>query len=351
MPLQWLLVQIHQVRTSLEMAAQGSKTGAEPTADLVRQWKKRNTMQIKKIVDACNNNFELQLLLLSEIENYEKVKSGSSGSVGDAVTQASKKKVKEEQEWDALPTGKLERWQYPYKKWGPSLIKQMALFCDPELRQHADSRVWKSKDLSLQVLEYGWDIKCTSGEGDYAAETDKGKLFASMKDIYIKKGSRLADLAPGFAACSLDWPTIGFYTITVVDDESGDEEPRVQLHSKALEKTITLEKGLVSNTETGKLMVTNNFSQTSAMMVSPSDRWPCANFFPSLNKSLKRKAGESPIVALSRPKLGKQVKVEVKGEDAQAGRQDQGSTAAAGSDQQQPGALMLEAVVPLPEES
>ena len=102
------------------MQSEGSQPGAQPNPELMRQWKKRNTAQIKKIVSACNNNFELQLRIISEIDSYEKVKAGSSGSVGDAVEKASRKKVKEEQEWDTLPTGKLDRWQAPFKKWGPA---------------------------------------------------------------------------------------------------------------------------------------------------------------------------------------------------------------------------------------
>eukprot|EP00972_Heterocapsa_arctica_P029971 4416975-Heterocapsa_arctica.AAC.1 len=123
------------------------------------------------------------------------------------LAEGTKKKVKQEIDWDILKQEILDRSQWSYKKWGPAIIKRLAMYCDTQLRFTADARVWASKDEASHMLEFGWDLQVTSLEPDYVAQTEVQLLFNKLVVAYDEKNQRLRRLIHNITSGSstIDW--------------------------------------------------------------------------------------------------------------------------------------------------
>lgn len=266
-------------------------------------WRKRNTMNMKQITSAANNNMELQLLLLNEIASYNHVTKGGHTTMSAVVKDSAVKKKKEEFAWDTAEEGEFERWQWAFKKWGPALIKRLVMFADPELRKYDDAKCWSNKDFCNQMFEYGFDIRVTGDAVDYVANPSKPETFAGLARGYAKKGHRLRNLVVMITTASFDWPTGGVYGYSFAAKGEGRI---LVLTNKLLQKSVEIDNETVDPAEFDKISLTKNWSQYDAKLVVPSDELICSTFFPNLKKTLKQQnSDEQNMVGVKRPKYAR----------------------------------------------
>lgn len=258
-----------------------ASSSAGPDNLMVVQWKKRNTANLKRIHRSCDNNPELQLIVIGEIEKFEKIKAaavqkggGEGASMASIMALAIKKKDKVVNDWDVVPPGELERWMWSYKKWGPAAVKAVILYCDESLRETEESKFWTSKDETLKALEYAFDLQVLAPDGDYVASSDRVELFVMMKEAYIGKGRRLSTLINDIAQNSVDWNKL-IYSITEADIE-GKMTPCI--NNKVLNQTKPIPVDVLGSLDWKTFKFFKNWSVTMAEMHTGKDEILCSGF-------------------------------------------------------------------------
>lgn len=192
------------------------------SASALAQFRKNHTANMKAMNEAANNNFELQLMMLNEIHNYQKVTSAGV-SMGDVVAaESQKKKGNVDIVWSYPPPGEFDRWQWAYRKWGPTMLQRPIMFCDEQVRACCDARIWSNKDSCNQMTEYGFDLSVAGYTTDYVGNNDIAVIFEGLKKSYVKKGYRLHNLLVFIQSGVMDWQSCGAYAKQV---EQVDGEP------------------------------------------------------------------------------------------------------------------------------
>ena len=124
----------------------------------IRQFQLKNKKQMNRITLAANNNFELQTILIAEIETYETLQ-GTASAAGTSVAGAGAAARTAEKDnvvrffWDVV-VGHVERYQWSYKRWGPDFSTHPVMYREPRLRKFCYNRVFE-KEEAEQLLEYG----------------------------------------------------------------------------------------------------------------------------------------------------------------------------------------------------
>lgn len=109
----------------------------EAAKQLAKQWEQKNKKNMAVITEAAANNFELQLLLIGEINNYKDLQQQASTegkTVAEAVAATKAAPKENVADWNLPVTGTLDRHLWNYKRWGPQLIKLVVLKSDERLR-------------------------------------------------------------------------------------------------------------------------------------------------------------------------------------------------------------------------
>ena len=164
----------------------------------MRHFQLKNKKQMSRITLAANNNFELQTILIGEIEPYEMLQStalatGTPVAGAVAAARAAKKDNAVKVFWDPV-VGQIERYQWNFKRWGPEPCTHLVMYSEPRLRKFSHNRVFKKEEEAGQLLEYGWDLNLSGYDPDVVATPDKQVLFNRLRQSYQKKGYRFMPL-------------------------------------------------------------------------------------------------------------------------------------------------------------
>ena len=175
----------------------------------IRQFQLKNKKQMNRITPAANNNFELQTILIVEVETYETLQGTASAagtSVAGAVAAArtAKKDNVVWVFWDVV-IGHIKRYQWSYKRWGPDFSTHLVMYREPRLRKFCYNRVFKKEEEAEQLLENGWDLNLSSNDPDFVATPDKQVFFNRFRQSYHRKGCRFMNLFASFEVDNIDW--------------------------------------------------------------------------------------------------------------------------------------------------
>ena len=184
----------------------------------IRQFQLKNKKQMNRITLAATNNFELQTILIAEIELYETLQATASAtgtSVAGAVAAdhtATREHVVRVF-WDTV-VGHIERYRGNYKRWGPELSTHLVMYSEPRLRQFCYDRICKKEETG-QLLKYGWDLNLSSKDPDFVATPDKQVLFNRLRQSYHKKECDLC-----ICSAAIDSTRFGVYEVAITTDMS-----------------------------------------------------------------------------------------------------------------------------------
>lgn len=274
-------------------AAKGADAG------MIKQLKTQSQRNIKKIADACKDNLELQMILLSDVDKYNKVReTTATGTISQAMQNSGKKKAR--QDFHEVEDAALERWLWSFKKWGPSLIQHLAMYCDHSVRSLSTCKIWNQKDICQQLLEYAWDIQVSGTEVDFVLQVNKLQCFEELKKAYAAKGHCLQKLSGAIAAGVIEWSALGHYEVKAKGE-------KYELINKTMSKTVVLPDGLVQGVELADMRLAMNWSLIEATLLLQKDSVKCSSLFPTLKRSLKRAASNEDPGLIGRAKHQRRV--------------------------------------------
>ena len=183
----------------------------------IRQFQLENKKQINRITLTANNIFELQTILIAEIETYETLQ-GTASAAGTLVAGAVAADHTATREhvvrvfWDTV-VGHIERYHWSSKRWGPELSTHLAMNSEFRLRKFCYDRICKEEEIG-QLPEYGLDLNL-SNDPDFVATPDKHVLFNRLRQSYHKKGCRFMYLFGCFEIDNIDWTRFGVYVVAI----------------------------------------------------------------------------------------------------------------------------------------
>ena len=292
-----------------EAAAESS--GAALNSDMMRDWKRRNIVNMKRIREACDNQPDIQAIVMNEIDRWEEARGESTESLGALIVKTQKEKkarreahLEEEQDWLRPPDGDFERWQLGFKKWGPQLITHLAMYCDEGLHETADSPVWKQSLECTKLLIFGWDVQAEGEATSYAMYSNKAAQFDLMRDAYEKKRHRLRALRQYLLVGSIDWGTCGHYALEIEEDT---RTLKLSCGTFQAVESVTIPHAAVPEAAIEQASVNGNWSIRGAVIMAPGiEPVACKNFFPLMERKLtKTPSGHGDLLLARTGKKGR----------------------------------------------
>ena len=258
---------------------------------------------MNRITLAANNNFELQTILIAEIETYETLQgtasaAGTSVAGAGAAARTAKKDNVVRVFWDVV-VGHIERFQWSYKRWGARLLHASRHVQGTSVAKILLQQSFQKQEEAEQLLEYGWDLNLSSNDPDFVATLDKQVLINRLRQSYHRKGCRFMHLFASFEVDNIDWTGFVVYEVAITTDIS--EATVVTLRNKLSSDLTNSDDGFA----TGKFTLHLNWNPRSAFIIikTVTDTCNCVHFFPMLSRTLKRQASkEDETVAVHRPK-------------------------------------------------
>ena len=164
-------------------------------------FKRANERNMGKIVSACKHNVELQVLVLGTIDEYEQQKDKCT-VLGTTVAEQARKSIprkqksseNDEQERPVIdPTLKFRRDHLLYATWAKARLAEALMFIDITVFT-ADFVKNLSREMMLELVEYGCDIICHGENLDKCQSEFKLETFQNLADLYELYGCRWRNL-------------------------------------------------------------------------------------------------------------------------------------------------------------
>lgn len=271
------------------------KTASSLKADL----RKKNSEQLANIREKCDNNFELQMLVLKAIGDHSSAKLLTTQATLSAQILQDKKDKKEAQkhevpdiDWTIVPQGLLRRGLLYFKHWGPELVFGLFCYVEEEMRQFGDYKNLPIlKSSKEELMTFVFDVETDEGASDRVAVEEKLDLWPRMKVKYEEGGRRLCAILEHINDNHLDWSTIGFYKLVV---EGLANDAQVMVFNRVTKQTSQIPPSLVAQTaQEFRSSILFNWSQKKAFVVINGETLCLGNFFKHQERSLKRSVSGS----------------------------------------------------------
>lgn len=304
-----------EARSSLADMSSSSKS-SKVVAGLKSSLKAKSPQQIKVIADACDNDFELQLLVLKTITDYQNTKlltDAQSLSLQLAEDKNKKKQHKDEpaeKDWSIAPTGVLRRGLLYYKHLGPELIFSAFAFIEPDIRECGSLKALPIlRSRGQELLSFAFDVNCDDDCPDRVSVDEKSGLWPRLLSKYNEGGNRLKTIMAPLKNNAIDWSSHGFFEISL---ENTTSTSKVIVKNRVTNTTSEIPSAIVGKNAQvfNNCVVHNNFSQLSAFVDTDDGRIPLGSYFASKRRHLKRSvSGTTGIVMpqglLKKIKLGR----------------------------------------------
>ena len=150
-------------------------------------FKRATERNMGEIVSACEHNVELQVLVLGTIDEYEQQKDKCT-ELGTTVAEQARK---ERPVID--PTFKFRRDYLVYATWAKARLAEALMFIDITVFT-ADFVKNLSREMMLELVEYGCDIICHGENLDKCQSEFKLETFQNLADLYELYGCRWRNL-------------------------------------------------------------------------------------------------------------------------------------------------------------
>lgn len=285
----------------------------------------KNRDQCKLIMSSIRDNFELQLAVLSTIEQYNNAKLHTqASSLTKAITDdkkakktAKKANAETERDWSRIIPSTLRRGLVYYNKWGPELMDEMLKYIEPQFRPFSLKEDAVYKNNLKEIAEFSLDIRM-SEPPDRVADVDKVVLFPRLLDAYKRNGSRGLKLLDHIREGHLYWHDHGFYEVS----KSGQgDATEIVVKNRVTGKTTTIPKAMVGSDRDAitQQQIRKNQSQTAAYVQTDEDIYCLGNFFPALGRTLKRRNSKEEAIVQASPSKNIKLKAGLRGLVVQKG--------------------------------
>eukprot|EP00971_Amphidinium_carterae_P264122 5239835-Amphidinium_carterae.3 len=171
---------------------------------------------LKSIHDRCQNDLEMQMMVLAKITEIEDTRSGKKATLKRKRSQDNV----ETQVIVACPevdsSAKLTKNMQKYSAWKKGMLLLALQYLEPAMfMKRPGYKKIDSETLMKQLLEFALDLNFSSELHSDRAKSDfKKQALDRLKSLYIKLGNRMGDLQ--FAEGQyVDWQSQGFYTARV----------------------------------------------------------------------------------------------------------------------------------------
>lgn len=259
-------------------------------SNMVTQWRARNAAQRRRISSAIENNLELQMLVLSTIENYEAAKRVAEAQGVGVASFASRKKVKKEEKDEAItePNATLKKSRLLYCRWNKQWLKELLVFVSQGSVTMDSLKGMGDKARLQEVCTAIFDIDFTDESPEKSSNPSATKLsiFTRLRSLYAKLGERMDGWQDQLANGYVKWEEAGHYSIKNVSSGSGGSA-EVVIECKTMGKTAKITDDLAPELQEGYEILAN-FSLDQAYIKTETGLWRCQNFFPSIGRTLKR---------------------------------------------------------------
>lgn len=276
------------------------------TTFIQNQFKKGRAKNLAEIKSACENNMELQSLVLKYIRSDA---SRGESSVGQVLEKACPKKKTSEkgEEFGPLDMVKifdkasdLQRGRFLYKNWEPAFLREL-FYCVPGMRRSLLKEMRDDERLK-ECIEFAWDIRCTehSSPLDRIPTTNKRQLFDALKNQYCEKGERLNALMEAMSEGWVAWKEHGHFSLSVVKSEDESVSSTIIVTYKAESKTGVVAAEIVECDDWSTVELKANHSLSSAHLQTASlETYTIKSLFPHFFKfrAVKRHNSDSGITA------------------------------------------------------
>lgn len=326
------------------MPASSSKS-LKVVASLKSSLKAKNTQQWKMISEACDNDFELQLLVLKTISDHNNAKMlNSAQSLSMQLAEDKQKKKKngpsagEEVDWSQAPEGVLRRGLLYYKYWGPELIFSAFAYMEPCFRSYDSAKNMPILRVrGAELMTFALDVNCSGDAPDRVAVETKEDLFPRLKSKYEAGGRRLAAIVRDIADNDVGWASVGFYSKVVA---SGEVNARVVIRNRLTKMDSEVPAAVVG--DKAQLIkaapIQENYSQSSAYIEVEGEAITLSSYFHQDRRLLKRTASGNNGIVLPSGFLKKLKTGRPSLRSLAEGVRQSGSVAGGGGEEDAPGA-------------
>ena len=267
---------------------------------------KVNQQNMKIIIDACNGNLELQLLVLGYVQEHRERGKNLHDCMKD---KAEKRKAKpcpaagladadDEAEIIIPEEATLPKNYKKYAGWNVRSLEELFQYCEPGTFSIA-KRQLDSLQNARQVLEFGFGIKAGLSEGktDAITNIEKGGIirkkdcFDALRCLYLALGRRLRNLV--IVEGNILWADQGIYKVERL--QGSDEAPRTTVHNRFQDRRVEIPEDLVRGMTMKELAVQQNFSIDCAYVLLPSgDSLFLESLFPRIQqvRALRRRLSD-----------------------------------------------------------
>jgi hypothetical protein len=268
--------------------------------------------QMKVITGRIENNVELQLLVISYLDDLELNRNGVPG-------KGKKRKACEENkdthdETDADEPGfkidkdtTLNKHCSKFYGWKRNLVVELLQYVEPSIfGKHKKVKV-DSLFVMKQLLEHGFDVEAFDDKSsDKPCTLNKLHCFDNLRAVYISLGRRFRniDLVNGFVS----WSSAGFFS---VEDIRTDDGRKVRIGDKITDRVAAIPTDFLSGMSPTFVFtnehINENWSWDKAALKFPCGRdLPLSSLFPKFRRQLGRKISEElgavkPPVADAQP--------------------------------------------------
>ena len=272
------------------------------TGQLANHWAKKNKEQLKTILDSCQDNFELQLLVLGTIMDYKEASGdkGLSPVIGDLRAQKKeimkKRKAGEMDKMSSRPqlppvSDTIGRSQKCFTKWSKESLRDVLLYCDDSL--DVEGMQCLDKTRLLELMEFSFGIRCFGAVLDKVGDTCRRNVYLNMAAQYKANGNPLRKIQHKFHQGYIDWAQHGHYTVVFqAACDSDDGEAKCTVTSFSLHKTVFVPPEFVDSDDFSGVAIVANFSQYHAFLKTQNETYMISSLFPLMSRQLKKRNSE-----------------------------------------------------------
>ena len=271
------------------------------TGQLANHWSKKNKEQLKTISDSCQDNFELQLLVLGTIMDYKQASGdkGLSSVIGDFKNQ--KKEILKKRkagEMDKMTRPQLPpvndtigRSQKCFTKWSKESLRDVLLYCDDSL--DLEGMQCLDKTRLLELMEFSFGIRCFGAVLDKVGDTCKRNVYLNMAAQYKANSNPLRKIQHKFHMGYIDWAQHGHYHVVfMAASDSDDGKAKCTVTSLTLNKTVFVPQEFVDSDDFSGVVICANFSQYHAFLKTASETYMISSLFPLMSRQLKKRSSD-----------------------------------------------------------
>lgn len=272
----------------------------------IKGLQKVSDRQMKLITTKLDGNVELQLLVLTYLEDLEANRTENKS----ARKRKAPAETLEDDDIDSDapgftvdPTIRLNKHCAKYSGWKRQLICELLAFVEP--KQFGGCKKVKLDSISVakQLMEFAFDlVVCDEKSSDKPTDLNKKNCFQKLFAVYVSMGRRLrrVEFSNGF----VDWSQNGHFS---VEDARTSDGRVVRIYDKFSDKSAVVPSDLLAKQNPSFSFrnkdIQDNYAYDRAVLSFPDGQdLPLTSLFPNFKRKLTRNMSNE--VGATAPKVG-----------------------------------------------